>query len=79
MHTFQARQKWLHNNRQFKKGDVVFMRDEFLHRNQWPLPVVTETFESTDSYIRKVEMYCGRNVVSYVGAITQLCCLIKAD
>lgn len=79
MHTFQARQKWLKNNRQFKKGDVVLMRDEFLHRNQWPLPVVTETFESTDSYIRKVEMYCGRNVVSYVRAITQLCCLIKAD
>lgn len=61
MHTLQTRQKWLKNNRQFQEGDVVLMRDDSLPRNQWPLAVVTETFESTDGHIRKVKMYCGRD------------------
>lgn len=79
MHTLQTRQKWLKNNRQFQKGDVVPMRDDSLPRNQWPLAVVTETFESTDGHIRKVKIHCGRNGASYVRPITQLCCLIEVD
>lgn len=55
------------------------MCDEFLYRNQWLFLVVMEIFESIDSYICKVEMYCGCNVVFYVGVIVQLCCLIKVD
>lgn len=79
MHTLQTRQKWLKNNKQFQKVDVVLMRGDSFPRNKWSLAVVTKTFESTDGHIRKVNIHCGRNGTSYVRPMTHLCCLIEVD
>lgn len=53
------------------------MRDDSLTRNQWPLAIMTETFESDDGRVRKVKIFCGRNKTFYVRPITQLRCLVE--
>lgn len=75
MQSLQSRQKWLTEGRQIQKGDVFLMRDDSLTRNQWPLAILTETFESDDGRLRKVKIFCGRNKTFYVRP--QLCCLVE--
>ncbi|XP_056017085.1 uncharacterized protein LOC130053697 [Ostrea edulis] len=53
--TLQKRRKWNDDRRNFSPGDVVLIRVKNVHRNQWPLGVVTHVFPSTDNLVRKVE------------------------
>ena len=64
---------------QLAKGVVVLLRDDSPVRNQWPLAIVTETFESEDSRVCKVKVHCGRNGSSYVRPVTQLVCLLEVE
>ena len=54
LQSLQPRQKWTETQRDLCVGDVVLMRDESQHRNDWPLGRVVETIRSEDDRIRKV-------------------------
>ncbi|KAK3087319.1 hypothetical protein FSP39_004638 [Pinctada imbricata] len=79
LQNLQVRSKWLTEGEQLKQGDVVLLRDDSLARNQWPLAVITDIFESSDGRVREVKVHCGRTGTSYIRPTTQLCRLIEAD
>ncbi|KAM4810220.1 uncharacterized protein WCC33_019003 [Rhinophrynus dorsalis] len=54
--TLQTRRKWQANKPNLKPGDVVLMKDSQLHRNEWPLGLVTQVFPSKDGNVRKAEI-----------------------
>ena len=39
-----------------KVGDVLIIKNENLHRNQWPLARVVQTYPSDDGLVRKVKV-----------------------
>ncbi|XP_022345684.2 uncharacterized protein LOC111113788 [Crassostrea virginica] len=77
--TLQKRTKWHSEGEVFKKGDVVLVKNEDSHRNQWPLGVVEEVFQSEDSRVRKTRVAVSRNGSrsSYVRPICQLVKLLE--
>ncbi|KAK3093755.1 hypothetical protein FSP39_019763 [Pinctada imbricata] len=79
LQNLQVRSKWLTEGEQFKQGDVVLLRDYSLVRNQWPLALITDIFESSDGRVREVKVHCGRTGTSYILPTTQLCRLVEAD
>ena len=50
----QARQKWLKEEPNFKKGDLILLADEASPRNQYPYAVITETKLDRDGRVRTV-------------------------
>ena len=56
LQSLQARQKWVRTSRNMKVGDVLIIKDENLHRNQWPLARVVQTYPSDDGLVRKVKV-----------------------
>lgn len=61
IHTLQSRPKWKQQQNDIKQGDIVLLRDKQLYRNDWPVGVITKTFPSSDSRVRKVELRLIRN------------------
>ena len=55
----QPRKKWHQGKQNLKVGDIVHMRDVALHRNQWPMGIVTKCYPSSDSLVRKVDIKLG--------------------
>lgn len=51
LNVLQKRAKWHSGGQEVNKGDVVLMKEEDTHRNQWPLGVVDEVFYSKDSKV----------------------------
>ncbi|XP_042150458.1 uncharacterized protein LOC121838334 [Ixodes scapularis] len=54
--TLQSRRKWQDSRRDLKEGDIVLLRDKQVHRNEWPMGVIVNTFPSADGKVRKVEI-----------------------
>ncbi|CAJ0934476.1 unnamed protein product [Ranitomeya imitator] len=54
--TLQPRTKWQSTKPNLNIGDLVLVKDCQIHRNQWPLGLVTATFPSKDGNVRKVEL-----------------------
>lgn len=52
----QPRQKWVETQRDLCEGDVVLMRDDSQHRNDWPLGRVAEAIRSEDGRVRKAKV-----------------------
>lgn len=75
----QKRTKWHSGGEEINKGDVVLIKEEDAHRNQWPLGVVDEVFYSKDSKVRKVKVTIVWNgsKVSYVRPICYLVRLLE--
>ena len=42
--TLQEKQRWSVNRRNFEVGDIVLLKDNFHHRNHWPMAPIMETF-----------------------------------
>ena len=55
----QHRRKWQKGKKNIKVGDIVLMKDNSLHRNSWPLGIVTQCHPSADSLVRKVDIRLG--------------------
>lgn len=46
--TLQARSRWQDKRPNLKEGDIVLMKDLQVHRNEWPMVVITKASPSTD-------------------------------
>lgn len=81
LNVLQKRTKWHSGGQEVNKGDVVLMKEEDTHRNQWPLGVVDEVFYSKDSKVRKVKVTIVRNGsrLSYVRPICYLVRLLEMN
>jgi len=54
--TLQLRQKWRHPVKNLEAGDVVIVADDNAPRNLWHLGRVTETYLSSDGFVRTVKV-----------------------
>ena len=61
MPTLQTQHKWKQECRNLTKGDIVLMRDVSLHRNDWPIGVIEQTYASSDGRVREVQVRLGKN------------------
>ena len=75
----QSRQKWCIEKPNIKLGDIVFVKDKGLARNDWPVGVVEEAIKSDDNLVRKavVRIYHEGKHVSYTRPITELVLLLE--
>jgi len=65
------RTKWLKPVEDLKVGDLVFIADGDLPRNQWPRGLVTSTFPGQDGVVRVVEV--KTNTGSYRRPVVKIC------
>ncbi|XP_050419153.2 uncharacterized protein LOC126832434 [Patella vulgata] len=56
LHTLQPRRKWQSTQPNLKPGDVVLLKDNQLHRNDWPIGMVEQIFPGDDNNVRKVTL-----------------------
>jgi hypothetical protein len=75
----QSRQKWCIEKPNIKLGDIVFVKDKGLARNDWPVGVVEEAIKSDDNLVRKavVRIYHEGKHVSYTRPIMELVLLLE--
>ena len=59
----QQRQKWLKNERNLKKGDVVLLVDENTPRSLWPLGLIRSVKLSRDGLVRSAEVKTRSSVL----------------
>ena len=81
LHSLQTRRKWQLPGETFKERDVVLVKNDECHRNQWPLGVIDEVYPSKDSVVRKVKVSVFRDDkrVSYVRPISELVRLVEFE
>lgn len=75
LQSLQQRRKWENQTPSLQKGDLVLLRDAGLHRNHWPIGLVTRTFSNEcDTLVRSVEVRVMRDQkpVTYIRPITEL-------
>ena len=56
MQTLQKRSKWNSPRRNLNTGDVVLVKEDGAHRNDWPLGRITEAIKSEDGEVRKAQV-----------------------
>ena len=59
--TLQQQQKWSTSKRNFLVDDIVLLKDNFHHRNHWPMARIVETFADENGDIRSVKLKLGNN------------------
>ena len=57
----QVRTKWNRERRNLAVGDIVMMKDEQAHRNNWPLGRVVDAVKSADGRVRKATVLTFRD------------------
>jgi hypothetical protein len=79
LNLLQKRVKWQGRGEEFREGDIVLVKEEGSHRNQWPMGIVEEAFNSKDDKVRKVKVAVIRNGArtSYVRPLCQLVKLVE--
>ena len=73
----QSRSKWSTEKRNMKKGDVVLLKDEMSHRNDWKMGIVIKAHESDDKNVRSVTIRHNKN--EYVRPVNKLVVLVEND
>ena len=56
MQTLQKRSKWNSPRRNLNTGDVVLVKEDDTHRNDWPLGRITGAIKSEDGEVRKAQV-----------------------
>ena len=81
LQSLQPRRKWTEMQRDLRVGDVVLMRDESRHRNDWPLGRISEAIRSEDDRVRKVKVDVVRDGErkTYLRPIKELVLLLPDD
>lgn len=81
LQSLQPRRKWTETQRDLRVGDVVLMRDEAQHRNDWPLGRISEAIRSEDDRVRKVKVEVVRDGErkTYLRPIKELVLLLPND
>jgi hypothetical protein len=74
----QSRSKWHMETPNVSVGDVVLLKEKEAPRNEWPVGIITRTFPSDDSLVRKVEVRMMRDnqPVEYTRPITEIVNLV---
>ena len=77
----QPRRKWTETQRDLHVRDVVLMRDESQHRNDWPLGRISEAIRSEDDRVRKVkgEVVRDGKRKTYLRPIKEIVLLLPDD
>ena len=57
--TLQQSHKWSTSRRNFQTGDIVLLKDEFQHRNHWPMAQIIETYPDVNGNVRNVKIRIG--------------------
>ena len=57
--TLQERQRWSINRKNSQVGDIVLLKDDFHHRNHWPMSGIMETFSDKSGNVRNVRLRVG--------------------
>ncbi|KAK3103582.1 hypothetical protein FSP39_020334 [Pinctada imbricata] len=75
----QTRRKWQVDRSNLKVGDVVLMKDQSVHRNEWPMGIIRETFPSEDGKVLKIAVgiYKDRKSTTYVRPINEVVVLLE--
>ena len=60
--TLQERQGWSINKRNFQVGDIVLLKDDFHHRNHWPMACIMETFSDKNGNVRNMRLKVGTKI-----------------
>ena len=78
LQSLQQNRVWNHKKSNIKVDDIVIMKDEEKHRNQWPLGRVIRVFPGSDELVRKVELktFIEGSIRVYIRPITQIVPLI---
>ena len=81
LQSLQPRRKWTETQRDLHVRDVVLMRDESQHRNDWPLGRISEAIRSEDDRVRKVKVDVVRDGErkTYLQPIKELVLLLPDD
>ena len=80
LQTLQNRRKWQADVPNLKHGDVVLLKDCSVHRNNWPMGVITRVFPSEDGRVRKAEVRVASRESGcslFVRPISQLILLVS--
>lgn len=77
--TLQPRRKWQSTHPNIKPGSVVLLKDIQVHRNEWPLGLVTQTFPSKDGKVCQVEVIKPGGYAVFLRPITEIVLLLSPD
>ena len=80
LQNMQPRRKWSSSKRNLTNGDVVLMKEEGAHRNDWPIGRVTEATKSEDGQVRKarVEIIRESKKKAFLRPVKELILLVPA-
>lgn len=56
LQSLQVCNKWTKPKRNLKDGDIVLIKDQSEHRNNWPMGRVSEAIKSEDGLVRKAQI-----------------------
>ena len=73
----QTRRKWHYDSPDIKPGDIILLKEDELCRNQWPVGIVTRSFQGEDNHVRKVEVRVGSKL--YIRPVVKLILLLRED
>ena len=83
MQTLQRRSKWNGSKRNLNAGDIVLVKEDGAHRNNWPLGLISEAIKSEDGAVRKAQVVLWREgkKKTFLRPIKELVLLVpvKAD
>lgn len=74
LQSLQHRRKWHDIQENIREGDIVIIKDNELHRNQWPLGLIECVYPGKDNLVRKVKLRVIRDGKphEYMRPITQI-------
>ncbi|KAK3096683.1 hypothetical protein FSP39_002345 [Pinctada imbricata] len=75
--TLQFREKWQQDCTNLKEGDIVVLRDNSEHRNDWPIGIIVKAYESADNRVRKVDVRLGRDRKIYTRPVKEVILLLS--
>lgn len=77
--SLQQRKKWQKDERNLTEGDLVLLRDNTLHRNDWPMGIIEKTHHSDDSRVRTIEVRVGPERKIYRRPATEVVLLVPKE
>lgn len=77
--SLQQRKKWQKDERNLTEGDIVLLRDNTLHRNDWPMGIIEKTQHSDDSRVRTIEVRVGPERKIYRRPATEVVLLVPKE
>jgi len=77
LQTLNFRKKWTRPASDLKAGDVVFVRDETLCYQYWPVARITQTYPESDGHVCTVDLRCGGKI--FQRPIAKLIPLLKEE